>query len=107
MSRPQSVRARWGKEQQTYFSRTIFPACFAFRPHSPLTYEWLAEIERRLSYFSDLLDQNPADQPWGDNVNYPVPWNAIHGQIFSPLNLKYIDHIEAVPGILNEYGPHR
>nr|WP_300340646.1 hypothetical protein [Actinomyces sp.] len=96
-----------GREQQTYFNKSIFQSCFACRPHSPLTYEWLAETERRLSYFSDLLAQSPADLPWGDNLSYPVPWNAVHGQIFSPLNLKYIDHVEAVPGILNDFGPHR
>lgn len=96
-----------GEDQETYFQQLLWPAYYVCRPNTPFTSEHLREIERRLSYFRDILEQHPAEQPWGSNADYPVAWNAIHGQIFSPLCLKYHDHIEAIPGILNTFGPHR
>ncbi len=96
-----------GKDQKHYYWQTLYPACYACKPKTPFTYEQLAEIERRLSYFYNLLVENPAEQPWGNNSNYPIPWNAIHGQIWSPLNLKYFDKIKAYPGLINNFGPHR
>lgn len=100
----------WGclaRDQELHFQSTLYPAAYACKPYTPFTRDQLNEIERRLNYFEDLLAANPAVQPWGLNSNYPVPWNAMHGQIFSPLNLKYSNHIKAIPGILNKFDYHR
>ncbi|MGV3016612.1 capsular polysaccharide synthesis protein [Rothia sp. 88186D007BW] len=96
-----------GKDQELYYRETLYPAAYVCKPYSPFTFSHYREIERRLDYFEDLLKENPAEQPWGDNDNYPVPWNALHGQIFSPLNLKFFDHIRAIPGKINNLSNHR
>lgn len=96
-----------GADQEIYYRETLYPAAYVCKPYSPFTFSHYREIGRRLDYFEDLLKENPAEQPWGDNDNYPVPWNALHGQIFSPLNLKYFNNIKSIPGILNKFDSHR
>lgn len=96
-----------GKDQVVNYQSTLYPAAYACKPLSPFAQEHLEEIERRLSYFENLLKHNPPEQPWGYNPEYPIVWNTLHGQIFSPLNLKYHNHITAIPGILNDFGNHR
>lgn len=82
-----------GDEQRRNFALVPYPAAFAFRPRTPLTSEWLAEVERRLNYFSDLLEARPAVDPFGMKAGYPVPWNSLHGSIFGPLCLKYHERL--------------
>lgn len=62
------------------------------RANSPITHEWLLEVERRLDYYSSLLVLAPGDA-YGTNSNYPVPWTRIGSQVFEPLCLKYRQHI--------------
>lgn len=92
-----NVSPAWGllgKHQRLYWKKVLFPAAYAFKPGTPLAKEWLAEVERRLDYFSRLLLAHESKDPvWGLDEFYPVPWNAIMGQIFSPLCLKYHDKI--------------
>lgn len=82
-----------GKDQKLHTSRILSQACFAFRPHTDFAGQWLAECERRLDYFQDLLNQNPAVDPRGTSGGYPVPWFSLLGAVFSPLALKYHDRI--------------
>lgn len=83
------VKGKLGKDQEKFFMKLICPAAMACKPRTPFTHEWLNEAQRRLRYYEDILEKNPAEQPWGDNLDYPVAWNALMGQIFSPLCLKY------------------
>ena len=87
------AKGRLGNDQKRYFTKLICPAAMACKPKSQFTSEWLGEVERRLRYYEDLLQENPAEQPWGSNTNYPIAWNALGGQIFSPLCLKFKDQI--------------
>lgn len=94
-----------GKDQRTHFRRVLFQAAFAFRPRSPWTAAWLREVERRLSYFQDLLRGHPAEQPFGLNEDYPVPWYCLNAQAFSPLALRYHRHALLVAGVNFRYTP--
>lgn len=96
-----------GEEQKHYYWMTIFQSAYACKPYTEFTYSHLSEIERRLDYFYSLLKDNPAVQPFGLNLNYPVPWNGLHGQIFNPLCLKYWKHIKAFEDFSISFSDHR
>lgn len=80
-----------GRDQKDNFSRLLCVSGLACKPGTSFTAEWLAEVKRRIKYFEDILVENPAEQPWGMNREYPVPWNCLGGSVFSPLCLKYHD----------------
>ncbi|HSO70892.1 MAG TPA: hypothetical protein VLQ67_14810 [Arachnia sp.] len=62
-------------------------ACLA-RSHTPLTLEWLTEVERRLDYFYPQLKEFPGGER-GAVVGYPISWNRLLNQVHHPLALKY------------------
>lgn len=72
---------------------TLSQAAVAFRPHTPLAAEWLEEVNRRLDYFSGLLEASPARTPYGDHDDYPVPWFALLSSVLAPLCLKHQEHV--------------
>lgn len=95
----------FGRDQRTHFSRILFQAAFAFKPGSPWTQAWLDEVERRLSYFSDLLKAYPARDPFGETGGYPVPWYALLAEVAAPLSLVYADHALIDDSYHYTYGP--
>lgn len=82
-----------GRDQKVHVSKVLCQATFAFRPHSLLAAVWLSEVERRLSYFADLLQLHPATDAFGADGQYPVPWFSLLGAVLPPLCLKYHRHI--------------
>lgn len=96
-----------GKDQQHYYWMAIFQSTYACKPYTQFTFSHLSEIERRLNYFHSLLINNPAVQPYGRNLNYPISWTALHGQIFSPLCLKYGNHIKIFDDFNIDYPDYR
>jgi len=87
------IDGQMGKHVRRHFCEIVGTSGFLVRPQTALTREWLSEVERRLSYYQNLLNDNPGNER-GDNPGYPVPWTALLGQIFQPLQLKYLDHVK-------------
>lgn len=85
-------------DARRWHSKIVFQAAMAFKPGSRWTEEWLAEVERRLDYYDSLLHPGCVVQPFGENPEYPVVWNSLLGQVFTPLSLKYAEHAFTVPG---------
>lgn len=56
---------------------------FAARPGSPLTVEWLDEVNSLLDGYADQLHQHPGDA-MGQNPGYPIPWTRILGSVLPP-----------------------
>lgn len=92
-----------GRQQRLYYTRTAFQAAFAFKPGSSWTEQWLCEVERGLDYFQGLLAQHPAQDPYGLEGDYPVPWSALMGHVFSPLALRYAHRFEPWPQMHFDY----
>ena len=65
---------------------------YIFRPQTPFTSEWYAELNRRLDFYAEDLKKFPGNI-MGDNEGYPIPWTGILGTIFHPLCLKYSDKL--------------
>ena len=66
---------------------------YIFKPNNPISKECMKELNRRLDGFYESLKNNPAIDPFGQNANYPIPWNYLGGHILHPLELKYHEHI--------------
>lgn len=62
------------------------------RPKTPITYEWLTEVERRLDYFYASLKISPGGVR-DELFRYPIGWTQLLADIMYPLNLKYHDRI--------------
>ena len=83
-----------GKDQKMYYTNVINQSLMICKPYSPFTYEWMGEVNRRMDYYASLLHAESADQPFGLNEEYPVQWNALLGQVFTPLCMKYMQYIK-------------
>lgn len=88
------------------YSRLVGYGAMMARAQSPLTAEWLAEVNRRLDYHQSLLQKFPGNT-LGDNPGYPVAWTRIGSQVFEPLCFKYLDHVRINPRIKPQLWGHR
>lgn len=79
---------------------------FVMRPHTQLSTEWLAEVERRISYYADSLAQHPGGIK-GDDPRYPVSWNRLLAQVHHPLALKHHQHVRVSPLLMPELSGYR
>lgn len=76
------------------------------RAKSPFTTEWLREVERRLDYFAPHLEEEPGDI-LGSKPEYPVKWTALMGDVYHPLQLKYLDHVMLHQALYLDYENYR
>lgn len=97
----------FGRHLRLSFPYLLGNGAFICRPGSPLTSEWLTEVERRLTSLAPQLDAHPAETPMGDEPGYPVGWTYLLAQVFQPLLLKYNDHVVADERLAVELSGHR
>lgn len=83
-----------GRALRRHHGLLVGNGAFVVRPQSPLTTQWLAEVERRLDIHADELERHPGGV-WGDTPGYPVPWGDLLGAVLQPLCLKYHDRVMA------------
>lgn len=76
------------RDLKKYWPLLIGNGSYICRPYTPFTYDWYAELHKRMDMYYDDLKKNPGNI-WGDNEGYPIPWTNILGEIFHPLCLKY------------------
>lgn len=92
-----NIHGPLGDDVRHHFHRVVGIGALAARPRTPFTAEWLAEIERRLSYHRADLERHPSTDPFGYEGDYPITWIGLGADVFEPLQLKYLDKIEARP----------
>lgn len=76
-----------------HWHHLIGNGAFICRPHTQFTAEWYSEAKRRLVTQAEVLKLHPAQDIFGTNGDYPLPWASIQGEIFHPLCLKYHDRL--------------
>lgn len=91
-----------GRALRRHHGLLVGNGAFVVRPRTPLTTQWLHEVERRLDEFADDLCRSPGGV-WGDTPGYPVPWGDLLGAILQPLCLKYHDRVLADPRMLPSF----
>lgn len=88
--------------------RTIAANCaFIARPLTPFTAAWLEEVEARLDYYARSLARHPAVDPFGEGGGYPMPWSALQGLVFQPLQLRFAEHLQLDERLRPAPGQHR
>jgi len=97
---------RLGHEIRRRYRSLVGFGAFICRPGTPLTAEWLRELDRRLDYYSEELAQHPGDA-WGENPGYPILWIELGADVLNPLQLKYLDHVGQDPMLLPQLTDHR
>lgn len=83
---------RLGRDMWLSWTRTVGMASAICRAGSPLTAEWIDEINHRLDIHHDALAASPGDTRMG-GFGYPLKWQTIGSNVLHPLQLKYLDHV--------------
>ena len=66
---------------------------FICRPRTRLAAEWHTAVRNRLLSYSEQLRAHPAQDIFGRNADYPIPWAGMQGEIFHPFCLKYHERL--------------
>lgn len=66
---------------------------FICRPRTRLAAEWHTAVRNRLLSYSEQLRAHPAQDFFGRNADYPIPWAGMQGEIFHPFCLKYHERL--------------
>lgn len=88
-----TLPGRMQSQVRKNFFRIIGNGAFICKPESPITSEWLAEVERRLAYYEQPLKIRPGGIRGGEATTEVVPKHALLGGVFGALNLKYHEHL--------------
>ncbi|MEV7100381.1 hypothetical protein ACIQ00_07845 [Micrococcus luteus] len=96
------LSGRLGHDLALHHRRLVGTAAFIVRSHTPLTAEWLREVERRLDYLAPQAAEHPGGIR-GEVVGYPVSWTDLLGKVFQPLQLKYLDHVRVDDRLLLDF----
>ncbi|MBB1513198.1 hypothetical protein H5399_12780 [Tessaracoccus sp. MC1627] len=72
------------------------------RSYTPLTAEWLREVERRMDYYGPQAAEYPGGIR-GEPQGYPVSWTRLLGGVLHPLQLKYLSHVRQDDDLLLDF----
>lgn len=97
---------RLGPDLRRHFSSLVGFGTFVVRPGTPFTAEWIRELDRRLDYYADEIRTSPGGT-WGDEPGYPIAWIELGSDVFHPLQLKYLDHVEQDVSLTPHFDGHR
>lgn len=87
--------------------RLMFGKCaFIMRSHTPLTAEWMAQMDSVLTENQAALERNPGGI-FGDSGHYPLSWTDLLGRVLDPLSLKYHPHIRYDDRMLMKFEDYR
>ena len=95
-----------GTDLAWHHHRLVGMGAYLVRSHTPLTAEWLREVERRMGYWADQAAEFPGEER-GEVVGYPVSWTRMLGGILHPLQLKHLDHVRQDPDLRLDLGDYQ
>ncbi|MBO4145801.1 hypothetical protein QWJ06_11405 [Kocuria rhizophila] len=95
-----------GQDLACRYSQLVGMSGFILRSHTPLTAEWLREVERRLDYYADQAAEFPGEER-GEVVGYPISWTRLLGGVLHPLQLKYLARVRQDPDLLLDFEDYK
>lgn len=89
---------RLGIHMRRHYRQLVEGSAVVVRSHTPLTAEWLREIERVLTYAAPALKESPHDaRGLGADPGYPLHWTSLLADVLQPLLLKYSSQVVIDP----------
>ena len=78
-------------------SQHVSNGAYLMRPHTSLTIQWLKSLNLRLDSKKEELEKHPA--PFSrcchnKENDYPIGWSELHGDVFSIVQMLYINHVK-------------
>lgn len=103
---PVRLSGALGRDIALHHERLVGNGAFIARSHTPLTAEWVREVDRRMDYYADQLAEFPGGDR-GEVVGYPVSWTRLLAGVFQPLQLKYLEHVRIDDSLLLEFADYQ
>lgn len=100
------LRGRIGLDILINYRLMFGKGAFVMRANSPLTAEWMAQMDAILDASQEELRQHPGDA-FGASVHYPLSWTDLLGRVLDPLTLKYHEHVRFDDALLLEFRDYR
>lgn len=100
------LRGRVGRDILVHYRLMFGKSGFMMRSRTPLTAEWMAEMDRRLDAAEGQLARHPGGV-FGDDARYPLSWTDLLGRVLDPLTLKYGAHVRLDDRMLLEFSDYR
>ncbi|MBS2936449.1 hypothetical protein KDN32_01685 [Nocardioides sp. J2M5] len=97
---------RMGRDILIHYRVTFGKSGFMMRSQTPLTSEWMAEMDLRLDAARSALAAHPGGV-FGDDPEYPLSWTDLLGRILDPLTLKYLAHVRLDDRLLLDFEDYR
>lgn len=76
-----------------YWRYLVGNCAFICRPHTRFTAEWHTAVKNHILAYSSRVIEHPAQDVFGTNKDYPIPWASVQGGIFHPFCLKFHDRL--------------
>lgn len=99
------LRGRLGRDILIHYRLMFGKSGFMMRSHTPITAEWMAEMDRRLDAVADELAHHPGGVFGADG--YPLSWTDLLGRVLDPLTLKYHAHVRYDEAMLLDFTDYR
>lgn len=100
------LRGRLGRDVLVRYRLMFGNSGFMMRSHTPMTAEWMAEMDRRLDAAQDELSRHPGGT-FGEDPAYPLSWNDLLARILDPLTLKHSTHVRLDDRMLLNFTNYR
>lgn len=97
---------RLGRDILVHYRLMFGKGGFMMRSQTPLTAEWMAQMDRVLERNAPALAQHPGGV-YGDDVRYPLSWTDLLGRVLDPLTLKYHEHVRYDDRMLLRFEDYR
>lgn len=100
------LRGRVGRDILVHYRLMFGKSGFMMRSRTPLTAEWMTEMDRRLDTVHEKLVEHPGGI-YGDDGRYPLSWTDLLGRVLDPLTLKYGAHVRLDDRMLLDFTDYR
>ncbi len=100
------LHGRLGRDIVIWHRLMFGKSGFLMRSHTPLTAEWMAQMDAILDELLEPLAAHPGGV-YGDSGQYPVSWTDLLGRVLDPLTLKHLDHVRRDHRMLLDFTDYR
>lgn len=100
------LRGRLGRDILVHYRLMFGKSGFMMRSHTPLTAEWVAQMDAVLDERRDALARHPGGV-FGDTADYPMSWTDLLGRVLDPLTLKHLSHVSYDDRMLLRFEDYR